>query len=299
MDQENLSGVVVPLLTPLGEEGEVDERSLRALVEYVISGGVHGLFVMGTTGEFQFLSRERQKKAIGIVIEEAKGRVPVVAGVTGFSVEETVYGIASLEGLREPPFALVVAPLVYHSNRGLPQHMERMCALSRLPIILYNNIGIVRRRWKYKDILPPILGRISRLPATIGMKDSSGDMDYFRRIRREATGDFAFFQGDEGIMDESLREGAAGIVPSLANVLPGFLSSFYRMCKEEQPAAREVQRRIRNLRRMYVSSGNIPAVLKEWLRRKKIISSSRVSKAPDFAVASLVEKLQTEEKSLF
>ena len=154
-----LHGIVVPMVTPLTPEGDIDEDSLRSLTRYLVDAGVNGIFVMGTTGEFSYIVAADQWSAVETVVEEVKQRTYVVAGVTGNSIEETVRNVTILGALSKRPDALVVAPLYYHSNRKLTQHMTRLCKVSSLPLLLYNNIDIVRRRWKRKDIIPEIDSR--------------------------------------------------------------------------------------------------------------------------------------------
>ncbi len=108
---QKLHGIIVPLVTPLKADGRVDEKSLRNLANHVVDGGVNGIFVMGTTGEFQYLPFEQQRLAIGTVADEVGDRTLVVAGVTGKSVEETIRNVTVISSLSKTPDALVVAPL--------------------------------------------------------------------------------------------------------------------------------------------------------------------------------------------
>ena len=135
---EKMNGIIVPLVTPLTAKGGIDEDSLRSLANFVVDGGVNGVFVMGTTGEFQYLSDEQQGVAIQIVVDEVGHRTHVVAGVTGSSIEKTTRNLIFAGKMSKPPHAAVIAPLCYHSNRGLPQHVERLNAITELPILLYN-----------------------------------------------------------------------------------------------------------------------------------------------------------------
>ncbi len=276
MDLRRLDGVIVPLLTPLTDGRKVDERSLRALVRHVLEGGVDAVFVMGTTGEFQYLDHREQLRCTAAVLDEVAGAVPVLAGVTGFSVEETVRNITRLDALGRPADAVVVAPLVYRSNRKLPQHMEQLTAVCGYPILLYNNIAIVERHWKRKDIIPALLDRIAANRTVVGMKDSSGNMSYFKDVvERYARPDFVVLQAVERFLLGSLELGTRGVVAGTANVFPSaFKDLLGAFTSGKRKAAARLQERIGSVVDEYRIAAQIPAIQKEALRRRGIISTS-------------------------
>ena len=277
---QKLHGIIVPLVTPFLTDGRVDEKSLRSLTNYVVDGGVNGVFVMGTTGEFQYMSFEQQRLAIGTVADEVGGRSLVVAGLTGKSVEETIRNVVVICDLQTPPDALVVAPLCYHSNRNLPQHMERLSAVSDLPVLLYNNLGIVTRRWKHKNMLPELVGRMALLPNIIGIKDSSSNPSYFAKVLKYTSAAFLVFQGEENLILPALQQGAAGAVPSIGNILPTLCAGLYdAYTREEMKQAEAFQRSISQINAIYPDGSSIPLILKVYLKRKGIIANP-VSNAP-------------------
>ena len=271
---QKLHGIIVPLVTPFMADGRVDEKSLRALANHVVDGGVNGIFVMGTTGEFQYMPFEQQRLAIGTVADEVGNRSLVVAGVTGKSVEETIRNVIVIGSLPTPPDALVVAPLCYHSNRNLPQHMERLGKLSKLPVLLYNNTGIVMRRWKHKNMLPELVGRMASLSNIVGIKDSSGNPDYFAKVLKYKSPAFRVFQGEEKLILPALQQGAAGAVPSMGNILPGLCAGVYdAYTQEETKQAEAYQRSINQINAIYPDGLSIPLILKVYLTRKGIIAN--------------------------
>jgi 4-hydroxy-tetrahydrodipicolinate synthase len=273
--KENLKGIIVPLVTPFTDEGRVDEISLRGLVNHVVEGGVSGVFVMGTTGEFQYLPFDEQCAAIEAVVDQAGQRCLVVAGVTGNSMEETIRNATVIGNLPAPPQALVVAPLCYHSNRNLPQHMQRLSCISTLPILLYNNIGIVTRRWKRKDIIPDLAGRMASLENVVGIKDSSGNLDYLSRILRHRSPAFRVFQGEETLILPALKKGADGAVPSMGNILPGLCARLYNAYREgDLDSARDHQDAIHRIDALYPTPSSIMPILKAYLVRKGIIANA-------------------------
>lgn len=298
MPGRSFSGVIVPLLTPLEDDGRPDEAGLRRLVDYLLSARVHGLFAMGTTGEFQFLGHQAQLGVIATICDQAAGRAPVLAGVTGRSVEETVYRLAALEKLSRPPDAAVVAPLVYHSNRKLPRHLEQLAAVSRFPLYLYNNIGIVRRRWRRKDIIPELAGRAAGTPGYAGFKDSSGDQAYFREIiARCARPGFPVFQGVEKMMAESLGAGAAGVIAGTANAYPAFLVSLYEAARRgDREETLRRQQALSALADLYDPPTLIPALMKAYLRRRGVIACARTFVPPPADLAQRLAAFTRREK---
>jgi 4-hydroxy-tetrahydrodipicolinate synthase len=253
----------------------VDEKSLRNLANHVIDGGVNGLFVMGTTGEFQSVPFDEQQSAIEAVSDEAGTRALVVAGVTGNSVEETLRNVTEVGSLENPPHALVVAPLCYHSNRKLPQHMELLSSLSKLPVLLYNNIGIVTRRWKRRDIIPDLVGRMAALPNVVGIKDSSGNLEYLGLALKHASPGFRVFQGEESLILPALQHGACGAVPSLGNIFPRLCTALYAAhLGGEAQTAEDCQRAICQIGALYPNTAVIPPILKAYLEHQGIIATS-------------------------
>jgi 4-hydroxy-tetrahydrodipicolinate synthase len=230
---------------------------------------------MGTTGEFQYMSFEQQRLAIRTVADEVGDRSLVVAGVTGKSVEETVRNVIVIGSLPTPPHALVVAPLCYHSNRNLPQHMERLSRLSNLLVLLYNNLGIVTRRWKHKNMLPELVKRMASLSNIVGIKDSSGNPDYFAKVLKYKSPAFHVFQGEEKLILSALQHGASGAVPSMGNILPGLCAGLYdAYTKENTKQAEAFQRSINQINAIYPDGSSIPLILKLYLKRKGIIANA-------------------------
>jgi 4-hydroxy-tetrahydrodipicolinate synthase len=293
-----LHGIIVPMVTPLTSEGDIDEDSLRSLTRYLVDVGVHGIFVMGTTGEFPYIAAKDQWTAVETVVNEVKKQTLVVAGVTSNSIEESVRNITVLGSLSDSPDALVIAPLCYHSNRKLPQHMKRLSELSRLPLILYNNIGIVHRRWKRKDIIPEIVSRIANQGKILGIKDSSGNLNYLNQLMSQQSLNFKIFQGDESQILSALQLGAAGAVPSIANIIPDVCMGLYNAFQDNDiEIARIHQKTIVETHGLYLKYENIPRILKEYLARKGVIKfgNSRIPFEGD--IASILDQVVSKTQS--
>jgi len=294
-----LHGIVVPMVTPMTAEGDIDQDGLRSLTRYLVDAGVNGIFVMGTTGEFSYIAAEDQWSAVETVVAEAGRRTYVVAGVTGNSIEETVRNITILGASTKRPDALVVAPLCYHSNRKLPQHIARLCKVSSLPLLLYNNIEIVRRRWKRKDIIPELVGRIAGRDKVVGIKDSSGNLDYLKQILSHQSITFQIFQGDESQMLSALQLGAAGAVPSIANIIPDVCVDLYNAFRADDiETVRIHQNTIVETHKLYLKYGNIPGILKEYLARKGVIKSGNSHIPFKGDIVSVLDRVVSKTRSI-
>lgn len=242
-----LEGIVVPIVTPLNreEKNRIDNDSLTNLVRHIISGGVHGIFVLGKTGEFLYLKPEEKIEAIKIISEASS--IPVYVGITGKTEEETIENISAVNSLLEQGCsidALVLAPLFYHSNRGLPQHIEELTKLTDLPFILYNNHAIAKPFYKRKNIRTHLFKRMAENPRIIAMKDSSGSFERLKNYIKAADRNCSVLQGDETAILDALRAGATGAVPSLANVYPELLVRFYNIANHPDDHPEDIQQQV-------------------------------------------------------
>jgi 4-hydroxy-tetrahydrodipicolinate synthase len=218
-----IEGIIPPLVTPLTEEGGLDEEGLARVVEHVIAGGVHGLFVLGTTGEGPSLTYNMRTALIERVCDQARGRVPVLVGITDASLGQAVHvaGAASRFGAQ----AVVLAPPFYYriDQRELHGFVDRLIDAIDLPVFLYDNPGLTGAAFD----LDTVRALIQR-PEVVGFKDSSGDAVRFHRLKgvlQEA--DIPLFVGPEELLAESLIMEADGGVPGGANIFPGLYVGLY------------------------------------------------------------------------
>lgn len=220
---DTIEGIIPPLVTPLNEEGELDAEGLARVVEHVIAGGVHGLFVLGTTGEGPSLTYDMRTALIERVCDQARGRVPVLVGITDASLGQAIHvaGAASRFGAQ----AVVLAPPFYYQidQRELHGFVDRLIDAIDLPVFLYDNPGLTGAAFD----LDTVRALIQR-PEVIGFKDSSGNAVRFHRLKgvlQEA--DIPLFVGPEELLAESLIMGADGGVPGGANIFPELYVGLY------------------------------------------------------------------------
>lgn len=213
----SIKGVIVPLLTPV-RNGKVDDESLKRLIDHVVGGGVDALFVIGTTGEFQYLSLEEKKKLILKTVEYTQKRVPILVGIASKDEKET---LVLADFSQENDIDALVLAFIDHTTKD--QLLKLVLSKSRLPIILYNNPEIHNNQMLDLEFIK----RSMKFNKVAGIKDSSGSWEYFTELLRLRSGTFPVYQGKTNVILESLRGGAAGLVNGYANIEPALLKHAY------------------------------------------------------------------------
>ena len=221
---KNLRGSLPALVTPF-RDGEIDEEALRALVDWHIAEGSHGLVPVGTTGESPTLSHEEHERVIELVVDQAAGRVPVVAGAGSNNTAEGIRLIRHAERVGADA-ALVVTPYYNKPTQaGLYAHFKALHDCCDLPIIIYN---IPSR--SVVDMSPETMGELAKLPRVIGVKDATGDVVRVSKQRAACGPDFIQLSGEDASALGFNAHGGRGCISVTANVAP-------RLCAEFQEAS--------------------------------------------------------------
>lgn len=240
-----LSGIVVPLATPLTRDGSVDRDCLHKLVEHELAGGVSGIFVLGTTGEGPHLEAEQRMEVVSRVCRQVEGRVPVLVGLCDASTAGCLRlaRFATAQGAD----ALVLTPPFYMplSQEELLGYLRRVVPKLQLPVYLYNIPGYT----KVPFAPDTVLRAVSAGPIA-GLKDSSGDLGYFAAMRaafpRESG--FQLFCGPEEILVDAMRLGGDGGVCGGANLFPRLYVELYEAARDGRwETAASLQQRVRAL----------------------------------------------------
>jgi dihydrodipicolinate synthase/N-acetylneuraminate lyase len=219
-----LRGIIVPMVTPLASADALDVPGLERLVDRLLTGEVHGLFLLGTCGEGPSLSSRLQREMIERVCRQVAGRIPVLVGVTDSSpVQSTALARHAAEAGAD---AIVIAPPFYFpvEQADLLAYARQQVVDSPLPVMLYNMPGLCKVVYE-----PETVRRLLDEPRVIGLKDSSGDLDYFRRVRELTLGrsDWTLLIGPEHLLDEAIAFGGHGGVSGGANILPQLYVKYY------------------------------------------------------------------------
>jgi len=253
-------GIIPPLVTPFNRDGTVDEKALRAVIRYVLEGGVHGVFIAGSTGEAYALEDKERLKAFEVALDEVNGKVPVFAGTAQITTEGTIRLTKAAESLGVDAVSIVTPFFITPNDEELYAHYHAIATSTRLPVILYNNPDRTR-----VTISIPVIKRLAQLENICGIKDSSGDMTYVAEIIRNTDPEFSFFCGKDTIIYSTLVTGGKGAVPASGNVAPELIVNLYNAVKRgDLSAARAFQFQLAPLRNAF-SLGSFPVVLKEAL----------------------------------
>lgn len=241
-DTKQLKGIIPPMVTPLSGDYKIDTRGTRNLTEHLIKGGVHGIFILGTTGEAQSLSYKSRYDFVDLVCRQVAGRVPVLAGITDTSMEESLKLAAKA---KEAGAAAVVAAPPYYFAPSQQEMIENFTYLADnlpLPLYLYNMPSHVKVIFE-----PQTVKKLSEHPNIIGLKDSSGNMTYFQTVMHlvRENPDFALFVGPEELTAECVLMGASGGINGGANLFPELYVELYdAAARRDMAHMKELQQRV-------------------------------------------------------
>ena len=220
-----LRGIVPPMVTPLASLTTLDHRGTELIVEHILAGGAHALFLLGTTGEGPALSYSVRRELIERVCQQVETRVPVLVGITDTAYVESLR--LAEHAARCGAAAVVAAPPYYFSvsQSDLMRLIEGWARESALPIYLYNQPALTKVNFD-----PHTVEIASKIPNIFGIKDSSGDMAYLRDVlgRVADLPEFSVLVGPEHLLAEALLSGAHGGVPGGANIFPKLPALLYQ-----------------------------------------------------------------------
>jgi dihydrodipicolinate synthase/N-acetylneuraminate lyase len=223
-----LTGIVPPLITPLRDRDALDEPGLERLIEHILGGRVSGLFILGTTGEGPSLGYRLRRELVERTCHHVRGRVPVLVGITDTAVVEAL-GLASYAA--EAGAAALVAAPPYYLPGGQPELREFLGHLVRelpLPLFLYNMPALTKVPFDLETV------RFAMdEPRIVGLKDSSGDMAYFRGVvdLLPHRPDWTLLIGPEERLLDAVLSGGHGGVSGGANVFPALYVALYEACR--------------------------------------------------------------------
>ncbi|HEV2120033.1 MAG TPA: 4-hydroxy-tetrahydrodipicolinate synthase [Candidatus Bathyarchaeia archaeon] len=253
-----LEGIWTPIPTPLTKRGKVDTDVTGRLVDFHIESGIDGLLPLGTSGEFALLQKEERKALVNTVVEQADGRVPVVAGVSDPSIENVV---ELSEDAKEAGADAVIATPPYYfttTDEGHYQHFKTISESIDLPLMIYNI-----PEWTHSLVTPEIVQRLADENLVVGMKYTEYNFLNLIRFLRASRNKIAIFAGSDAMAYSNLEFGGAGAIIGSANVAPKLASKIFDDYKKGNLSeAREAQEKLLPVI-MALGVGKYPAALKE------------------------------------
>jgi 4-hydroxy-tetrahydrodipicolinate synthase len=225
-----VEGAYTALVTPF-RNGEIDEAALRDLVERQIAAGIDGLVPCGTTGESVTLHEGEPERVVRIVVQQARGRVPVVAGAGSNATERTI-GLARHAREAGADGLLLVCPYYNRPNQaGLEAHFRAVLEAVPMPSILYN---VPARTGS--DLAADTVERLSALPQVVAVKEATGNVLRAQEIVRRCGDSVAVLSGDDALTVAMLAVGAVGVISVTSNLAPREVADVCRHWREGRPA---------------------------------------------------------------
>ena len=259
---KQIEGIIPAVVTPFDENENVDEGGFRKVINYLIDNGVHGLFPVGSQGEFFSLTNEEKKRLMDIAVEEARGRVFVMPNTGAITTRESIELTQYAEKAGADCVSVITPFFISPNQEELFEHIKAICQSVKIPVLCYNNPG----RTGGVALTPATLARLAEeVPNFAGIKDSSGDLTLVAEMIRLCPPHFKVIMGRDSLIYGALTYGAAGAIAATANVAPKLIVGIYRAVREgDFNKAKEYQRELAPLRTAF-GLGSFPVVVKEAL----------------------------------
>ena len=258
-----ITGSIVALVTPMHPDGAIDWSAFARLIEYHIESGTAGLGVVGTTGESPTLTVPEHCKVIRFAVEQAGGRIPVVAGTGGNSTHEAIeLTVSAAEAGAD--YSLSVTPYYNKpTQQGLFEHFQAVARSVNLPIILYNVPGRTGC-----DLLNDTVVKLSQIDNIVAIKDATGDVARVAALIEAVPDGFAVFSGDDATALELMRRGGQGNVSVTANIAARDMAAMCNLALTgEWEAAAEIDARLSELNDLlFIEANPIPV---KWVMAQR------------------------------
>jgi 4-hydroxy-tetrahydrodipicolinate synthase len=249
------TGCGTALVTPFKQDLSLDESTLRRLVRRQIDAGISFLVPCGTTGESPTLTRAEHLRVVEITLEEAKGKVPVLAGAGGYNTHEVIELAREIERMGADGILSVTPYYNKPTQEGLYQHYKAIASAIRLPIIVYSVQGRTG-----VNVEPATLARLAQIDNIVGVKEASGNIGQMANVIHEVPSTFTVLSGDDAITIPLIALGGRGVISVVSNEIPAEMTQLAQAAlKGDFDAARAIQRRFLPLMNVnFVESNPIP-----------------------------------------
>ncbi len=250
-----LRGIIPPVVTPMTADQELDLPGLRAHIDHMLAHGVHGIFVLGTTGEFYALDDREKQAVVAAAVAHCRGTSPVYVG-TGAETTREVLRLTKMAVAEGAAGVSVITPYFLKPTQAeLVDHFRRVAESTSLPVVLYNNPATCGG----VSIDPDTCAKLAAVPNIVGIKDSSGDLQNTIEILRQTPREtFAVLNGRDTLIFSALQMGAQGAIPASCNIAPALCVGIYEaFARGDIEAAQAFQARLHGVRMaMTLGTGN-------------------------------------------
>jgi len=248
-------GSMVALVTPMNEDGSLDVPALRRLIDFHVENGTDAIVAVGTTGESPTLDMEEHCEVIRLTVEQARGRVPVIAGTGANSTTEAIELTRCAQKAGADACLLVTPYYNKPTQEGLYLHHKAVAEAVPVPQILYNVPGRTAC-----DMLPETVERLSAISNIVGIKEATGNLDRVKEIRRRCGDKIDVYSGDDATALDAILLGAKGDISVTANVAPRLMHEMCKLAREgREKEARAINERLMGLHKdLFVEANPIP-----------------------------------------
>jgi len=238
--REPFTGCGTALVTPFTRNGDVDEAAVARLAQRQIDAGIHFLVPCGTTGESPTLSDEERIRVVELVVAEAKGRVPVLAGAGGYDTREVIRSAQRMQAAGANGILSVTPYYNKPTREGLFQHYKAIAEGVPLPIVVYNVPGRTG-----VNVDPQTLARLAAIPNIVGVKEASGNMTQMCEVCNAVPERFLVLSGDDALTLPLMAIGGRGIISVASNAIPAEMSKMVERAESGDFAgARQLHRKL-------------------------------------------------------
>jgi 4-hydroxy-tetrahydrodipicolinate synthase len=234
------TGVGSALVTPFMNNGDLDEAAVRRLARRQIDAGIHFLCPCGTTGESPTLNAAERLRIVDIVVEEARGTIPILSGAGGYDTKEVIHVAGEMARRGASGFLSVTPYYNKPTQEGLYQHYRAFAESTPLPIIVYNVPGRTGVNVEVSTLV-----RLAQIPNIVGVKEASGNVSQMCEICSALPADFIVLSGDDALTLPLMAVGGHGIISVAANEIPAEMVEMVELAEHNDfTAARQVHARI-------------------------------------------------------
>lgn len=254
-DTLDLKGCGTALITPFTSGGDLDERALKSFVTWQVEEGIDFLVPCGTTGETATLRVDERLRVVELVLEQAGGRVPVIAGAGGYDTAVVIEQAQAFERLGVDGILSVTPYYNKPTQKGLYQHFAAIADAIDLPVVLYNVPGRTG-----SDLEPATVVELAKLGNVVGIKEASGNIAQIGEVIATTPDAFRVLSGDDALTIPVIALGGVGVVSVVSNEMPELMTKLVSLCLESQfRAARSLYRQLLPLMKInFVESNPIP-----------------------------------------
>jgi len=233
-------GCGTAMVTPFQKDLSLDEPALRRLIQRQIAGGINFLVPCGTTGESPTLTHDEHLRVVAITIEEAKGKVPVLAGAGGYDTRKVIEMAQEIERMGADGILSVTPYYNKPTQEGLYQHFKAIASATSLPIVLYN----VPPRTNV-NIDPATVRRLSEIENIVGIKEASGSFAQVTQVFQNVPEEFVVLSGDDALTLPIVAMGGRGLISVTSNEIPAEMTMLVKLCLDgEFATARALQKKL-------------------------------------------------------